>query len=184
MAPTPYRRRIIKPIQGLLARCRTAGVHVIYVQSIRDPDALEFTVFGQKEFVLRNEWGSRIIEALAPRRGEAIVEKNSHDCFNNTRMEAVLAQKKLNPGDSHAIVVGLGLTNCVACAVTGFSVRNYRVVVPMDCTASMTREDEIVAYQRFMQNGHDYNVTLSDSPMITMAAEEKAGERALSPVRS
>jgi hypothetical protein len=48
-------------------------------------------------------------------------------------------------------------------------VRNYRVALPMDCTASATREEELCQYQRFMQLGYSYNVTLTESPLIELS---------------
>lgn len=169
MSMSARRVAVVKPIKALLERCRKAAMPVIFVQSIRDPDAPEFTRFGLKPFVLRGTWGSQICEELGPLPGEAIVEKNSHDCFNATRMEAVLAQKGIGPADWTIIVVGLGLTNCVGCAVTGFSVRHYRnVLLPMDCTASRTAEEDLCQYQRYLQNGYSYNVTLTLSEMLSV----------------
>jgi nicotinamidase-related amidase len=165
----------IAPIQRLLLRCREAALPVIYVQSIRYPESPEFTVFGNPPFILAGTWGSQIVEELTPRPGEPVVEKNSHDCFNNTRMEQLLAEMGIVPCEWTVMVVGLGLTNCVSCAISGFSVRSYRVVVPMDCTASRTWEEEICQYQRFMQAGYSYNVLLTESRLIEIGARSLAG---------
>jgi len=172
----PRRGAVIQPIRELLERCRDAGIPVIYVQSLRDPGSPEFTVFGVTPYILRGSWGSEIVEDLAPLPAEPIVEKNSHDCFSHTRMEQVLAEKGLTPCDSTIFVVGLGLSNCVGCAITGLSVRHYRVVVPMDCTASTTWEQDVVNYQRYLQIGYSLNVTLTESSMIEIA--EPSGARA------
>jgi nicotinamidase-related amidase len=145
---------------------------VIFVQSIRDPHSPEFTVFGLKPSILRGTWGSQIAEELTPLPEEPIVEKNSHDCFNNTRMEQLLAAKGIVPCEWTIIVVGLGLTNCVGCAISGFSVRAYWVVVPMDCTASQNYEEEIC--QRFMQQGYSYNVALTRSDLLEIAVRPLA----------
>lgn len=175
MSLSPRRTAVVKPIQAFLGRCRAAGIPLIYVQSIRDPDSPEFAVFGLTPYVLRGSWGAQIADELAPVPGEVVVEKNSHDCFNHTRMEQVLAEKGITPCEWTVIVVGLGLTNCVSCAVSGFSVRNYRVVLPMDCTASRTREEELCQYQRFMQAGYAYNVTLTVSHMLAIGAKTPIG---------
>lgn len=174
---SPRRGAVVQPIQRLLERCRAARVPIIFVQSIRDPDMPEFTVFGRRPYILRGTWGAQIAEELTPLPGEEVVEKNSHDCFNHTRMEDVLAEKRITPCDWTVIVVGLGLTNCVGCAVSGFSVRNYWVLLPMDCTASKSREEEICQYQRFMQDGFSYNVTLTTSDLIRIATPSLAEAR-------
>jgi ureidoacrylate peracid hydrolase len=172
MSMSARRVAVVKPIKALLSRCRSANMPVIHVQTVRDPDAPEFTRFGQQPFALRGTWGAQIADGLTPLPGEAVVEKNSHDCFNATRMEAVLAKKDIRPLDWSIVVVGLGLTNCVGCAVSGFSVRHYlNVLIPMDCTASRTEEEEICQYQRYLQNGYNYNVTLTLSEMLTLGAQ-------------
>lgn len=166
----PRRDAVVQPIQRLLKRCRDAGLPRIFVQSIRYPDSPEFTVFGHKPHLLHSTWGSEYIEELAPVQGEVVVEKNSHDPFYNTRMEQALANMGIAPCKWTILVVGLGLTNCVGCTISGFSVRNYWVVVPMDCTASRTYEEELSQYQRFMQAGYSYNVALTSSDLIEIAA--------------
>ena len=172
---SPRRGAVIGPIQACWAAAARAGLPVIYVQSIRYPDSPEFTVFGKPPFILSGTWGSQIVEELTPLPTEPGVEKNSHDCFNNTRMEQLLAELGIVPCEWTVMVVGLGLTNCVGCAISGFSVRAYHVVVPMDCTASKSREEDICQYQRFMQAGYDYNVLLTESPLITIGAPSLVG---------
>jgi nicotinamidase-related amidase len=165
----PRRGQVIAPIQRLLGRCREAGLPVIYVQSLRDPDSPEFRVFGVKPYVLRGSWGAQFVDELVPLPGEPVVEKNSHDPFAYTRMERVLADRGIRPSDWTIIVVGLGLTNCVSCAVSGFSVRQYRVLLPMDCTASASWAEDLCNYARYIQPGYSYNVTLTASESIAIA---------------
>jgi nicotinamidase-related amidase len=174
---SPRRGAVIEPIRRLVGRCRESGIEVIYVQSIRYPDSPEFTAFGRRPFLLQGSWGAQIADELTPLPDEPVVEKNSHDCFNNTRMEQLLAEKGIRPCEWTIIVVGLGLTNCVGCAVSGFSVRSYWVVLPMDCTAAASGEEEICQYQRFMQRGYDFNVTLTTSELIEIAARPLVGTR-------
>jgi nicotinamidase-related amidase len=177
----PRRSEVIAPIRQLLTQCREAELPVIYVQSIRDPDAPEFRVFGKQHFVMRGSWGAQIVDELAPLPSEPVVEKNSHDPFVYTRLERVLADRGIRPSDWTVIVVGLGLTNCVACAVSGFSVRHYRVLLPMDCTASASREEDLCNYARFLQGGYSYNVTLTATPQITIAARSSSELRRSEP---
>jgi nicotinamidase-related amidase len=173
----PRREKVIGPIQQLLARCREAEMPVIYVQSLRDPDSPEFRVFGVRPFVLRGTWGAQLVDELLPLPGEPVVEKNSHDPFAYTRMERVLAERGIRPSDWTVIVVGLGLTNCVSCAVSGFSVRQYRVLLPMDCTASASWEEDLCNYARYLQGGYSYNVTLTASELIEIDKRPLPGLR-------
>ncbi len=177
--PKPYnprREAVIAPIHDLLQRCRAGGAPVIYVQSLRDPDDPEFAVFGTRPYVLRGTHGADIVDELAPLPGEPVIEKNSHDPFRGTALERVLAERGIVPIDWTVIVAGLGLANCVGCAIAGFSVRNYWVVVPMDCTASRAWEDDVVQYQRWMGSAWSHNVTLTRSELVTLAgARQGAG---------
>jgi hypothetical protein len=77
------------------------------------------------------------------------------------------------------LVVGLGLANCVGCAIAGFSVRNYWVVVPMNCTASKAWEDDVVQYQRWMGSAWSHNVRLTRSDLVELTAGARQGAGAL-----
>ena len=66
------------------------------------------------------------------------------------------------------IVTGVALDVCVSHAVLGFSVRDYWVAVPMDCTASRTEDAEVVAYQHFMHSAYEYNLALTRSDLIEL----------------
>ena len=92
-------------------------------------------------------------------------------------MERVLADRGIRPSDWSVIVVGIGLTNCVSCAVSGFSVRQYRTLLPMNCTASASWEEDLCNYARYMQAGYSYNVTLTASDLIEIAGPAR-GRRA------
>lgn len=163
------RGAVVAPIRRLLDSCRQAGAPVIFVQSIRYPDSPEFTYYGRPPFILSGSWEAQIVDELTPLSGEPVVEKNSHDCFNHTRMESLLAEKGIVPCVWTVIVVGLGLTNCVSCAIHGFAMRDYRVAVPADCTASATWEEELCQYHRLMRRTWSCYVTLTRSDLITLS---------------
>jgi ureidoacrylate peracid hydrolase len=162
--------RILAPLASLLGRARAAGVPIIYVHSVRERDNPEFTVFKVDEHLLRGSWGAEYCEEIAPQPGEPVVDKECHDCFNHTELEAVLARLGIRPCEYTVIVTGVALDVCVSHAALGFSVRDYWVAVPMDCVASRTEEAEIVAYQHFMHSAYAYNVALTRSDMIEFRA--------------
>jgi nicotinamidase-related amidase len=173
----PRREAVIGPIRRLLERFRASGAPVLYVQSLRDADDPEFAVFGTRPYVLRGTPGAQIVDELTPRPSEPVIEKSSHDPFNGTDLERLLAERGIVPIEWSVIVVGLGLANCVGCAIAGFSVRNYWVAVPMDCTASRAWEDDVVHYQRWMGSAWSHNVTLTRSDLIELVAgaQSRAG---------
>src|SRR5437868_2298494 len=159
---------ILGPLAALLDRARAAGVPVFYVHSVREPDNAEFTVFKVDEHLIRGSWGAEYCAAIAPRPGEPVVDKECHDCFNHTELEAVLARLGILPCEHMVIVTGVALGVCVSHAVLGFSVRDYWVAVPMDCTASRTEDAEVVAYQHFMHSAYEYNIALTRSDLIEL----------------
>jgi nicotinamidase-related amidase len=159
-------------LRALLSRFRSNGMNVIYVQSVRATTNSLFTVFGQSPIVIEGTWNAEIVDELKPLAGEPIVRKQSPDCFNHTTMEAVLAALDLTPGRSHIVVAGCSTNGCVDCAVVGFSVRDYRVSVPVDCTAAMTESAELLGYSHFFGLGFEHNVTPTRSDLIQIEALE------------
>ncbi len=156
----------IAPSAALLASCRDAGAAVIFVQSVRDPDSPEFVRFGNKPFILRGTWGSTYIDELAPKPGEPVVEKNTHDCFYQTQMDALLARRGILPESHSIIVIGVAANVCVYHAVIGFHVRHYNVVVPIDCCAGYAAGRRMLDVQ-MRGPGYSYNVAVTKSPLIT-----------------
>jgi nicotinamidase-related amidase len=159
---------VIENLRGLLATFRSAGAKVIFFQSVRKPDAIEFTVFDAKRRKIEGTWGAEIIPELRPLPDEPVVVKYSHDCFNHTRLEALLDDLNIRPGVDHVVITGIAANSCVSCAASGFSCRDYHVWLAMDCCASGTAEQEILAYQRFTGPG-SYNVKFTNSTLIELA---------------
>jgi len=162
--------RALGNLAPLLIRFREAGGRVIYVQSLRGKTGSEFTIYGQSYHLIEDTWAVEIAEELAPLPGEAVVKKRSNDSFNHTQMESVLSSLDLVPGRSQIVVTGCATDGCVDCAVVGFSVRNYAVSVPVDCTASFSEEAEMFGYAHYLSEPYKHNVTPTRSDLITMKA--------------
>jgi ureidoacrylate peracid hydrolase len=158
--------QMVAPLAALLDRARAAGVPIVYVHSVRDEGHPEFSVFKVDEHLIRGSWGAEYCEEIAPRPGEPVVDKQCHDCFSHTEMEAVLERLGIRPCEFTIIVTGVALDVCVSHAVLGFSVRDYWVAVQTDTTASRTEEAEVVAYQKFMHPAYAYNVAITRSDLI------------------
>jgi nicotinamidase-related amidase len=156
---------VIPRLQRLLSRCREAGTQVIFVRSVRFPNSPEFSRFGRAPHLLEGTWNAEFIEELAPKDGEPIVEKNTHDCFYRTEMDPLLERLKIS-ADTHSIIVtGINSNICVYQAVVGFHVRHYRVIVPLDCCAGWPAGLEVLRTQ-MAEPAYDYNVTLTRSTDI------------------
>jgi len=162
-------RKIIPKIAGLLEYVRRAGGKVIHTQSVRSPDELEFTVFKNRVRKLEGSWGAELIEELKPAAGEPLIVKRTHDCFYRTEMDALLSEFGMRPGESNVIVTGISTRNCVQSAVMGFSVRDYRVIVPIDCTTHNDEKQVLQAFSLFTSFGYKHNVTMTRSDLIEVA---------------
>jgi len=60
----------------------------------------------------------------------------------------------------------------VQCAVTGFSIRDYYVYMPMDCTAAKDETETLLSFSLYRGFGYRYNVTMTQSDMITLQPAE------------
>ena len=164
--------RIIPRIAALRRYVRESGGKVVYTQSVRKPDALEFKLFNNVVRKIEGSWGAEFIDALKPLPDEPVIVKYTHDCFYETNMEALLNQLQLKPGEARVIVTGVATRGCVQCAVTGFSIRDYYVYVPIDCTAQKDEKEMLQAFSLFAGFAYRYNVTMTQSDMIQLGNTE------------
>ncbi|MGE5853567.1 MAG: isochorismatase family cysteine hydrolase [Deltaproteobacteria bacterium] len=157
---------IIPKIVALRRRVRAAGGMVVHTQSVRKPDALEFTLFKNVVRKVEGTWGAQFVDQLKPAADEPVVVKYTHDCFYRTDMEALLERLRLRPGEGRIIVTGIAARGCVQCAVMGFSIRDFYVYVPVDTTTQRDQEEKLQAFSQFMSFGYRYNVTVTRSDLI------------------
>jgi nicotinamidase-related amidase len=173
----PTLKPIIKNIRALLDRFRQANGKIIHVQSVRPKDHPEFTVFGKKYSLIENTPAVEFVEELRPQQNEIVVQKFSHDCFYQTTMEDELRKMDLRRCRDRIVVTGIGSNNCVYHAVIGFHIRNYFVIVPEDCIHASRAEGQQFALSQFRSAAYNYNVTVTRSENINIAAAVK--QRAL-----
>jgi nicotinamidase-related amidase len=161
-------RRIIPKIRELRDKVRQADGRVVHTQSVRSPDALEFTVFKNTVRKLEGSWGAELIDELKPAEDEPLIVKRTHDCFYQTEMDALLTRFGMLPGEGHVIVTGISTRNCVQSAVMALSVRDYHVYMPMDCTAQKDEKEILQTFSLFTSFGYRHNVTMTRSDLIKL----------------
>jgi nicotinamidase-related amidase len=162
----PTLKPITKNIRGLLDRFRDAKGNVVHVQSVREKNHPEFTVFGKEYSLIENTPAVEFIEELKPLPDEIVVQKFSHDCFYQTTMEQQLRRLDLRPCRDQIIVTGIGSNNCVYHAVIGFHVRNFFVIVPEDCIHASRADGQQFALTQFRSSAYNFNVTVNRSTDI------------------
>jgi ureidoacrylate peracid hydrolase len=161
----------VRAVAALIERGRQRGVPVIWVRSVREPDALEFTAFKQNAHLIDGTWAVEYTSPLQLAEGEPVFKKHCHDCFTHTGLEQYLTDRHMTAPDWTMIVVGVALNVCVNHAVLGFSVRNYRTVLPLDCVAPREGAGAAATLWRYGQPAYAYNITVSSSDRIRFEAK-------------
>jgi nicotinamidase-related amidase len=111
---------------------------------------------------VKGEWGAEIVDALAPREGDIVVEgKRGLDTFATTNLDFILRARGIE-----TIALGGFLTNCCVESTmrTGYE-KGYTVITLADCVAATSPEE------------HE-NALKFDYPMFSevMTAEALAAE--------
>ena len=156
--------RQAEPIAPRLARlkrrARQAGIPAIYVNDN----------FGQwrsnaarlLEYCLRpGARGRRFVESLKPDEEDYLVLKPMHSAFYQSPLEVLLRHL----GASSLILGGLATNSCIICTAHDANMRDYRLFVPADCSASRTRPEHLQAIQHIKTMR---NTDVSPSPLLSL----------------
>lgn len=127
-------RRAIPPIRALLEGARRAGLVVAFTRLVHDPsqpdmpDRHRIAPGGwsaRERRLLPGSWGAEIVEDLAPRPGEYVVDKADYSAFYGTALEALLRRR----GVRSLILVGTVTYACVLHTAFDAFVRDFDVVI-------------------------------------------------------
>lgn len=111
----PNRDDVVATINGLVERARTEDVPVVWVQH-------------SDEGMVRGSDAWQLVAELDPHGGEPLVEKHYGDSFEDTTLEAVLA----DAGVGRLVVVGAQTDACVRSTIHGAFARGYDVTLVAD----------------------------------------------------
>jgi nicotinamidase-related amidase len=144
-------RRVIPPLQEVLAATRKAGMTVIHTREGHLPDlsdcppaklgrgapSLRIGDPGPKgRILIRGEYGHDIIDELAPADGELVLDKPGKGAFYATDLERVLRAGEIRS----LIVTGVTTEVCVHTTVREANDRGYECLVLSDCVGSYFAE--------------------------------------------
>jgi nicotinamidase-related amidase len=147
-------------LAALAARARQARVPVIYVNDN----------FGRWQSDWRkvvehcrdeHRAGHALVERLLPREDDYFVLKPKHSGFHSTSLEILLRHL----GADTLIVTGLATDLCVLFTANDAHMRDYRVLVPRDCTAAETPRRHVDA---LAQMRRALDVTTTPSPRLRL----------------
>ncbi|WP_327145266.1 cysteine hydrolase family protein [Nocardia sp. NBC_01327] len=134
----------ISECAGLLAASRSAGIQIVYSRQITSPAgwlaANPRAARHQQSrashlpvlTAAQREWGSQLIDVIAPAPGDLVLEKTRHSFFAYTELDPILRSL----GVQRLLVAGLQTNVCVEATVRAALERNYEVAVAEDAVST------------------------------------------------
>jgi nicotinamidase-related amidase len=159
--------RIAPGLRRLKERARRAGVPVIYVNDNFGrwrSQMSELVAYCTRPEAI----GRRFVEQLRPDRDDYFVLKPRHSAFYQTPLEVLLEHL----GASTLILCGLATNSCVLCTAQDAKMRNLRLIVPSDGSASRTRAEHEQAIQHIKTM-----IDAITTPTVRLRLPRRAGAR-------
>jgi nicotinamidase-related amidase len=132
----PDAKDTIPNIERLLELARSSGMHVVYSQDTHDEGDPEWDIW--PEHARRGTWGWQIVDELAPREDELVVQKVRYDAFYGTSLDHQLRQW----GVDTVVICGTVANICVHYTAASAALHWYKVVIPRDAVSSMEAFDQ------------------------------------------
>jgi nicotinamidase-related amidase len=121
----------VPKIQALLAFARQHGIFTVFTQDTHYPGDPEFPIWG--EHCVAGTWVWQIIDELAPREGELVLQKRRYDAFYGTPLDHELRLRKIE----QLIICGTVASICVHYTAASAALRWYGVIIPVDATSAL-----------------------------------------------
>ena len=143
LAEAVQTRGVLPRLASLLARCRGAGLPVLYATKETHPSlpypshpALYRSV-GREPKLVTGTWGAQVVDDVKPQEGDIVMPRfTSIDASYGSELWAVLARL----GTEALIVAGISTTMAVEGVVRAAANRGFRAIVVEDCCASFPEE--------------------------------------------
>jgi nicotinamidase-related amidase len=131
-----YARPMARKLLRLKRRAKKAGVPVIYVNDNFGRWQSDFR--RQVEHCLRGDSrGHEIVQLLQPEEDDYFVLKPKHSGFFSTTLETLLRYL----GSRTLIITGIAGNFCVLFTANDAYMRDYDLMIPSDCTASNSAQE-------------------------------------------
>jgi nicotinamidase-related amidase len=131
----PGAEATIPRIARLLEAAREAEMRVAFSQDTHDADDPEFAIWG--EHARRGTWGWQIVDELAPREDELVVQKVRYDAFYGTDLDHFLRLW----GVESLIICGTLANICVHYTAASAGLRWFHVIIPHDAISALASFD-------------------------------------------
>jgi nicotinamidase-related amidase len=131
-----YARPMARKLLRLKERAKKAGIPVIYVNDNFGRWQSDFR--RQVQHCLReNSRGHEIVSLLRPKEDDYFVLKPKHSGFFSTTLDTLLRYL----GSHTLIITGIAGNFCVLFTANDAYMRDYGLIIPSDCTASNSAEE-------------------------------------------
>ena len=169
-------QRVIAPLARFVDCAREAGVLVVFIQAIYDPQYLsapmrerDLRVGRRMPRCLTGSWGADF-HVIAPRPNEPVVIKHRYSAFTNPELDDLLKRR----GIRSLLLAGVATDTCVESTGRDGYFIDYYVTLVADCCAGAIDRDHRVALERFER---DYGAVVNSADVI------EAWQRSDTPVR-
>jgi nicotinamidase-related amidase len=129
----PQALAVASRIAALKARCRRAGVPVIYGNDNRGHWRSDFRKVVESSLAAGGD-GARITALLAPDDDDYFVLKPKHSAFFGTPLDLLLHHLRAH----RLLLSGVASDQCVVATALDARMRDYQVLVASDCVASQS----------------------------------------------
>lgn len=143
----PGGRAIIPNIRRLIAACRAASIPVVYTRFIWSPGVpnLIGELHDQHKpplsCCLEGHPSAEVVQDLAPRDGDLVIDKHGYDAFFGTPLDGALR----SAGRDQIIAAGVMTDVCVLATVASALHREYRATAVSDAAATLWDDVQRVA---------------------------------------
>jgi ureidoacrylate peracid hydrolase len=125
----------------LLEEARRLELPVFYTRHLHRADYLDAPTLATPEMarigaVVEGTWDADVVDIIAPRAGDVVVNKRRYDAFLYTDMEVMIRARQVDS----VLITGVATHACVESTARGADMRDLRVAVASDCTSSTNRE--------------------------------------------
>ncbi len=129
--PVPRAMDIVPCINEKIREFRERGEPIVFVCDAHDENDREFKVWGRH--AVEGTEGAEVIDELDKREEDIVVKKKRFSAFFETNLEEILREK----GVDTLVITGVLTNICVLHTAADASMRNFKVVVPKECVATV-----------------------------------------------
>ena len=158
-------QKSIPNLEKLVGKAREAGVPVIFVQAIYDPEYLSAPMRERNRRrtieiprCLTGSWGADFY-SVRPATGEHVIIKHRYSAILNTGLDALLKSR----GIRSLLLAGVATDTCVESTGRDAYFIDYYVTIVADCCGAASESDHLGALKRF---DRDYGAIVTSEDVI------------------